>query len=304
MGRKLKGTFALSNTDKPKMAKRYTIEEGLKQVEKMAQAENLRANTIRDYKRFITKWAEYHSLTYLDELTRENLLDYVNQKQLSGATRRIRLKACRAVLQRLYRLEILDKNWWYDLRIKVDEVEKFPTKESDIKKLFQHLDFTDYFQYRDACAILLIFQTGVRIGTLSQIRMSDVDLEAKLLMLPPEIMKGRTGLTLPLSDELVEMIRTLILSNPVEENDLIFISKQGTQIKEAFQKRLKHYSDEYGIENLQAHSLRRAFAHRLLASGVSVPVISKALGHKSLDTTTRYLRIDEAEMINELKRLW
>ena len=66
---------------------------------------------------------------------------------------------------------------------------------------------------------------------------------------------------------------------------------------------MNKYSNLFGIDNISPHAIRRGFAKRLLNEGVSVPVISKALGHADLSTTTKYLHISEVELINELKRL-
>ena len=44
------------------------------------------------------------------------------------------------------------------------------------------------------------------------------------------------------------------------------------------------------------HSMRHSLASNLLKAGVSIPIISSALGHKSSQTTMGYLRIDASNL--------
>jgi site-specific recombinase XerD len=46
------------------------------------------------------------------------------------------------------------------------------------------------------------------------------------------------------------------------------------------------------LEGVSSYSLRHAFAMRLLRRGVGIKVIGDLLGHRSLEATCAYLRID------------
>ena len=63
-----------------------------------------------------------------------------------------------------------------------------------------------------------------------------------------------------------------------------------TAISDIFEKRLRQA--KIGLTSHDAYSLRHAFAMHLLARGVGVKVIGDLLGHRRLDTTCTYLRLD------------
>ena len=57
----------------------------------------------------------------------------------------------------------------------------------------------------------------------------------------------------------------------------------------------------FGLENINAHAIRRAYAKRFYDKGASIALISKALGHSDLAVTTQYLDLSVEEVANELK---
>ncbi|UQW96681.1 site-specific integrase [Rummeliibacillus sp. G93] len=69
----------------------------------------------------------------------------------------------------------------------------------------------------------------------------------------------------------------------------------------AITKQLNKYSKKFGLQNINAHALRRAYAKNLLNKGASVPLISKALGHSDITVTTQYLDLDVDEVARDLR---
>lgn len=72
------------------------------------------------------------------------------------------------------------------------------------------LDFNNFFQLRDGCAILMMWQTGIRVKTLLLLNEHNIDFNNKILMLDGDIMKNHKLSKLPLSEDLIHMLEILI----------------------------------------------------------------------------------------------
>lgn len=295
--------------------KRTTVKQALQIVVKQGEAEGLRDKTLADYKKWLLNYSDFNRFNHVDQFNMNSIYLWLGSMPVKNSTKRIRLKALKAVLGRMFNAGLIDNKFYKPVTIRVDEEIKEGTTEKDLEKLLSHLDMTNFFHLRDACAILLIWQTGIRISTLSQLESSHIDFDNKLLICTGDIMKNRRRLVLPLPDQLLGFLSSLLEQNEIIraefgfENDWVFMTKTGKSFLSptsgnVFANRLIEYSKQFGIKNINAHAIRRGFARRLLDEGVSIPVISKALGHSSIAVTTKYLHVSEAELINEVKRLF
>ncbi len=85
-------------------------------------------------------------------------------------------------------------------------------------------------------AVFVIYKSGIRIKTLDELRMKNIDFDNKLLTLSGEIMKSHRSLILPLDDEMCTLLKELININDQikkeykEKNDYIFLSNIGVLI--------------------------------------------------------------------------
>ena len=133
------------------------------------------------------------------------------------------------------------------------------------------------------------------------------------LNLDGSILKNHKFLKLPIDQELAELYKVLIKQNDKirsyynTENTNIIITQNGLPINNsktsnnAISKQLNKYSKRFGLENINAHAIRRGYAKKLLDAGASIAIISKALGHSDLGVTTQYLDLDVEEVATSLR---
>ena len=154
---------------------------------------------------------------------------------------------------------------------------------------------TEYRALRDAArndprmfaVIELLLQTGIRIGELANLRLSDVTKDS-LHILPFEKHEERNVI---LNKRSQEALNSYLNVRPKVTDDHLFVTKSGKQfLIRNIRTAIERYFRLAEIKNAKVNDLRHTFVAHHLKHGVSLVILSKALGHKRLSTTERYLQ--------------
>lgn len=282
-------------------------------VKEQMKISGLRPVTLQEYIYVINRFTKEMEMNYLSEITLDSLYEWLSKLgDVSNVTKQSKLRVIKAVLNRFYDNGWFEKNWWKDLKIKTDEQIKPPADEQQLAILLSLLDMSNFIQFRDAVAILAMYKTGIRVATLIQLEEKHIDFDTNTLNLTGNIMKNHDVLRLPIDDELASYFKRLIEQNNIirkhynKRNKIIFVGKFGDTLDigtrpSAITKRLSYYAKKYGLTDINAHAIRRLYAINLRKRGADVVLISKALSHKSLAVTTRYLGISSEEVVKNLR---
>ena len=65
---------------------------------------------------------------------------------------------------------------------------------------------------------------------------------------------------------------------------------------------LNKLAKQAGVENIHPHRFRRTLATMLIAHGMPIQEVSAILGHEKLDTTMKYVRLDDSLVKNDYKK--
>ena len=165
----------------------------------------------------------------------------------------------------------------------------------------------EYRALRDACrgdvrthAIVELFlQTGIRIGELANLTISDVK-ETELLV---ALQEGHEERTVPLNKAAKEALtKYMELRGSNTNSTSLFITKTG---KPLLIRNIRTAIDRYfriaGIDGAKVNDLRHTFiAHHLMA-GTPITTLSKLVGHKRLSTTEKYLELVKDKQTENIK---
>lgn len=290
-----------------------TIKDALTVISRQMKISGNRSRTINDYVLHVEHFQTVTNVVHVSDITVESIYQWLDSMNVSNQTKLTRLKCFKAFLSRCLDNGWLETKFWKTVNIKVDQKVKQGATDAEINVLLSVLDLNSFIELRDAVAVLLMYKTGIRINTLSQLEERHINLNENVLMLDGSIMKNHQSLKLPFNELLGNLLAVLVKQNAIirkeyrKNNQLLFITKYGDVISNSpthnnIQKRLNKYSKMYGLENINPHALRRGFAKNLLEKGASVAVISKALGHSDIGVTTKYLYLDINEVADNLRR--
>ena len=84
----------------------------------------------------------------------------------------------------------------------------------------------------------------------------------------------------------------------------LFLSQRGGQLQtDAIYRRVKHYAQRAGMEEISPHTLRHTCAKNLVDRGVPLDRVAVILGHESLDTTAIYTQPSQADLAQEVEKI-
>lgn len=159
-------------------------------------------------------------------------------------------------------------------------------------------------QIRDAAMLEVLYATGMRVSSLSNLNLSDyLPGEATLQIRT----KGGGEQVVPLGesavDALTEYLRkrgSFLLDDRKPRRDgrgkrapeALFLGPGATRLTtRAIQYRLRRYVLALGFGETTPHTLRHSCATHLLDNGADLRFVQDLLGHKSLSTTEHYTHV-------------
>jgi integrase len=171
-----------------------------------------------------------------------------------------------------------------------------------VQGLLASIDRSTAVGRRDHAMLHLMAGYGLRPGETAALKRTSIDWQDGTLTV--EQSKTRSVLVLPLSPDTVQVLHEYDdRRDPAPLDAPLFTSAQppfGAMSPCAVSVRFKVHARRSGlpIAHASAYALRHSFAMRLLGAGVGVKLIGDLLGHRSLASTSTYLRI-QTDMLRD-----
>ncbi|WP_368488782.1 tyrosine-type recombinase/integrase [Clostridium sp. BJN0013] len=261
------------------------------------RSQNLSPRSMYDYDRSFLYLNNYINEVYSDKQIRYDItlirgyISYMLEK-VSPNTVNIRIRYLKVYLQ------FLEQEGYVKERInervkKVREVknEKQPLTNSDIKKLLKVINMKSYAGLRDYTLVLLMLSVGTRINETINIKVKNINLKEKYIVINAETAKNRTQRVVPLNSKLIVYLKKLIeISNDVGSEYVFLSSVSHDKVNLSHIKgQLIDYGKKAGLDkSSSAHKLRHTAITNLIKNGSNPLDVKSIAGHSSLEITMGY----------------
>ena len=148
---------------------------------------------------------------------------------------------------------------------------------------------------RDTAMIELLYSSGLRVSELCGLGRNSLRPDPPTVIVRGKGDKERIVPVGPAAERAVNLY--LEVGWPALDaghgSSWLFLGRGGRPLsRQAFWKNLRRYTQRAGITvHLSPHTLRHSFATHMLEDGAPLPLIQQLMGHSSLLTTSRYLRV-------------
>lgn len=219
----------------------------------------------------------------------------LSEKGYSPVSIKRKVSSLRTFYTFLLRQQIIKVNPSENLVVPKSE-KKLPVfiKEKEINNLFEFKPFTkDYSGYRDYAIIQFLYQTGIRLSELINLKIADIDFSRMMVTV---LGKRRKIRLIPVSEELFAVLDVYLkerdnhLNLLEKKSEYIFLTNKAEQ---AYPKLVQRVVEKYlnlvtTAKQKHPHVLRHTFATHLLNNGADLNAVKELLGHANLNATEIY----------------
>lgn len=219
-----------------------------------------------------------------------------------------------------------------NMKVKTKKTEILP--ENITEKMYEFnntLQQSNNQFFKHAPVLLLILNTGMRIGEALALEWNDVDFKNKTLRINKTLTKAKerdekgevvgknkktfSDITktesgnrlIPLNDMATSLLMQIQDYNKRKKikTDYVACTADGGYVSE--RNILRTYKSILGLvgaEDYTIHALRHTFASRLLKGGIEISVVSKLLGHADINTTySTYIHVLSEQMTDVMSSI-
>ena len=185
-------------------------------------------------------------------------------------------------------------------KIKIDRGGFLPSswKQEDVRKLLSAIDRNNPKGKRDYAILLIAVRLGLRVGDIRNLKLDNLNWSRKEISIVTQ--KTKQPHIMPLFDDIGwALIDYLKNGRPETTSDNVFVRHHAPY--DAFSnlssinEMIGGLMNKVGIKRTEKHSihsLRNTLARVMLENGTPLPVVSEALTHQNIQTTSIYIHID------------
>jgi len=279
------------------------------QIEKGASEGTIEAYRL-DIERGLMPFLRERGKFEVREITKADIRDYMDyvatSRGNSNVTRARKLAAIKSFFNYLVENDGLEANPALSIRSpKLPQKEPEYLTEEECVRLLETIakKSKPRVRERDIAMAILFLHTGLRASELTKLELVNVDLAKNQIKITR---KGNKEQYLHLNTETAKALVNYLDNRPWVQNGKFFVGTAGGNLTRSYvYDVIQKYMKLAGIVKLRhgPHVLRHTFCTRLHQKGVAPFTIKELAGHENINTTMRYIRIENKEQADAIDRL-
>ncbi len=260
---------------------------------------NNSANTVKAYEHDLNLFARFleeRGYDYLKFGPKEydEFLNYLSDRGLSPAS----VQRVAATVKSFYRFLTLYEHLPYN---PLDEV-PLPSYEKPLPKALSYeevmailgaVEVSDDLRMRDKVLLEMLYATGIRISEALSLNVLDVSVEDRYVRV---VGKGNKERVVPFHGRMARLLEEYLKgAQPAlsRGKPILFPNSRGGRLSRVGAwKIVKFYAAKVGLPHkVHPHVFRHTFATHMLMGGCDLRTLQELLGHTSVTTTERYLKV-------------
>lgn len=148
---------------------------------------------------------------------------------------------------------------------------------------------------RDLAMIDLLYSTGIRVGELVNLNISDVDFEARECVVFGKGDKERKVYF----DAKAKLHLLNYLNKRNDDNPALFVTLDAPHDRlkiSGVEMRIRTLGRKLNMGKIHPHKFRRTMATRAIDKGMPIEQVQKILGHSQIDTTMQYAIVNQTNV--------
>ncbi len=275
-------------------------EEYLKMFLDAKAIEGCSERTIQYYRVTLEKYMQSIT-TPLRKVTTEEMRSYLSDYQQNSNCSKVTIDNIRRNISSFFSwLEeenyILKSPMKRIHKIKTNQQVKEIISDEDIEKLRDECSCA-----RDLAIIDLLYSTGIRVGELVNLNISDMDFEAREC-----IVFGKGGKERRVYFDAKAKLHLMnYLASRNDDNPAMFVTLDAPHDRlkiSGVEIRIRKLGKKIELSRIHPHKFRRTMATRAIDKGMPIEQVQKILGHSQIDTTMQYAMVNQTNVKTSHRR--
>jgi len=225
-----------------------------------------------------------------EQINQDDIKSYLahlmSEKKQKPASVNLTLSALRFFYEQILK----KKELFIDIKSPKSE-KKLPTvlTKDEIKKLLAAIKNSKH-----QLLVEMLYSSGLRVSEAVKIKIDDLNFDEKMGRVIAG--KGKKDRHIILSENLIKKLK-IYLEERKEDSEYLFpTNNEHISIRMA-QKIVHQAAKNAGIKKrVFCHALRSSFATHLLEAGTDIRIIQVLLGHSSISTTEKYVKVSNEQL--------